>query len=47
MATSEKFGYRYVGETEQARPWRRVPVQYVDLRDGTIDHDLFRSIPVI
>ncbi len=34
-------------ETEQARTLAaRYRCEYVDLRDGTIDHDLFRSIPV-
>src|SRR5713101_8079943 len=34
-------------ETEQARALAaRYRCEYVDLRDGIIDHDLFRSIPV-
>src|SRR6202158_1349982 len=48
MATSEKL--RLVDpatEVEQARAMAaRYRCEYVDLRDGTIDHDLFRSIPV-
>ena len=48
MATSEKLRITDpTAEAEQARALAaRYRCEYVDLRDGAIDHDLFRSIPV-
>src|SRR5471032_1042500 len=48
MATIEKVRLSDTSaETEQARALAaRYRCEYVDLRDGAIDHDLFRSIPV-
>jgi type IV pilus assembly protein PilB len=48
MATSEKLRLADPGaEAEQARAIAaRYRCEYVDLREETIDHDLFRSIPV-
>jgi len=48
MATSEKT--RLIDPTAEAEQARALAARYryefVDLRDGAIDHDLFRSIPV-
>src|SRR5450432_4226958 len=48
MATIDKVRLSdTASEAEQARALAaRYRCEYVDLRDGTIDHDLFRSIPV-
>jgi type IV pilus assembly protein PilB len=48
MATAEKLRLMDVGaEVEQARAIAaRYRCEYVDLREASIDHDLFRSIPV-
>src|SRR5437016_678270 len=48
MATIDKVRLADpTAESEQARALAaRYRCEYVDLRDGTIDHDLFRSIPV-
>src|SRR5947209_19751254 len=48
MATSEKPRLMDpASETEQARALAgRYRCEYVDLREGAIDHELFRSIPV-
>jgi len=48
MATTDKTRLTDpAAETEQARALAaRYRCEYVDLRDGAIDHDLFRSIPV-
>src|ERR1700686_3002657 len=48
MATTDKLRLTDpTAETEQARALAaRYRCEYVDLRDGAIDHDLFRSIPV-
>ncbi len=47
MATDRPKIIDPIAETEQARAVAaRYRCEYVDLREGAIDHDLFRSIPV-
>src|ERR1700690_2404734 len=48
MATLDKMRLTdHAGEVDQARGMAaRYSCEYVDLREASIDHDLFRSIPV-
>src|SRR6185312_13390255 len=47
MATTEKVRLSPVEEIEQAKSFAsRYRCEFVDLREASIDHDLFRSIPV-
>src|ERR1700735_4630978 len=47
MAIVERKADTFTAEAAQARSMaERYRCEYVDLREGSIDHDLFRSIPV-